>query len=162
MFKFLVLAFTIVYSSIAFSASVSGAADATVVEPLSLAQTSNISFGSIDVSTVGGTVVLAEDGSRTVTGDVIAITSGAGSAGVFTIQGAAAQSYSMSISDGVISDGVNTMTVTTFVYTAPALTGGVDSFNVGASLNVNANQPAGVYDTVNAGGTPVNVTANYN
>ena len=57
------------------------------------------------------------------------------------------------------------MTVDTFTHTSTGLlTGGTEIFQVGATLNVGANQPASVtpYSTGNAGGSPYTVTVNYN
>lgn len=151
------------YGSSLTAATFNGVATANVIAPLVLAQTTNITFGTVAVGTGGGTVVLDTAGARTVTGDANAIAGGAGAAGVFTINGENAQAYTMSIAAGVLSDGGgNTMSVGTYTYTPPALTGAAVAFNVGATLTLGASQPAGAYSTANAGGTAVVVTANYN
>ena len=151
------------YGSSLTAATLNGTATATVIAPLLLAQTTVMSFGTVAVGAAGGTVVLDTAGARTVTGDANAIAGGAGAAGVFTVNGANAQAYTMSIAPGVLSDGGgNTMGVGTYSYVAPALTGAAVSFNVGATLTIGASQVAGAYSTANAGGTAVVVTANYN
>lgn len=152
------------YSTSLTAATVNGTATATVIAPLLLAQTTAMSFGTIAAGAAGGTVVLSTAGARAVTGDVNAVAAGAGAAGAFTIQGEAAQAYTMSIAGGTLSDGLgNTMAVGTFVYTPPVLTGAADAFNVGATLTVGGSQPAGAYSTATLpGGAAFVITANYN
>jgi hypothetical protein len=61
----------------------------------------------------------------------------------------------------VISNGGNDMTVDTWTSTPTptgTLTGGTQTLNVGATLNVPASSPAGIYTSA----TPFNVTVNYN
>lgn len=150
------------YSSSVMAVDFDGRAIATVITPLVIAETTPITFGTLGTGTTGGTVILATDDSRTVTGDVNIIGAD-GLAGVYTITGENAQAYTMSIADGVLSDGgVNTMGVGTYVYSPPALTGAAVAFDIGATLTVNGSQPAGSYSTAFAGGTPVVITANYN
>ena len=56
------------------------------------------------------------------------------------------------------------MNVTTFTdNSAGTIPGsGSDSFQVGATLSVGSNQPAGNYSTSTGGGSPYTVTINYN
>lgn len=153
-----------IYSSGVTGATVNGTATATVIAPLILTETTPMSFGTIAAGATGGTVVLSTAGARAVTGDVNAIAAGPGAAGAFTVQGEAAQAYTMTIAPGTLSDGLgNTMAVGTFVYTPPVLTGGADAFNVGATLTVGGSQAAGAYSTGTLpGGAPFVITANYN
>jgi hypothetical protein len=80
--------------------------------------------------------------------------------GVFTVTGAAGIGFSITLpATATITSGVNTMTVNAFTST-PSGTGtlvaGTATVNVGATLNVAANQVAGSY----TGTYPV--TVNYN
>ena len=154
------------YGSTLTAATVNGTATATVIAPLLLVAGVAMDFGSIAAGVGGGTVVLNTAGSRaSVTGDINAI-GGApgGTAGAFTIQGAALTAYTMGIAGGTLTDagGLNPMTLGTFTNTAGALTGAADAFTVGATMTVPGSQPAGAYSTGNPGGAAYVVTANYN
>lgn len=140
-----------------------GNADATVIAPLLLTETTAMDFGTLAGGTTAGTVVMDVANARTTTGGATALASAGGTAGAFTIQGAAAQAYTLTISGtATLDDGTgNTMTADTFTHNAGALTGGVDAFSVGGTLNVGASQPLGVYSTT-TGGTTFTLTANYN
>ena len=63
------------------------------------------------------------------------------------------------------SDGCSTkINLSSFTDTTVGLvlTGGSDSFSVGATLTLNGLQSKGNYSTANPGGTPYTVTVNYN
>ena len=81
-------------------------------------------------------------------------------AAAFDVTGEGASTYSITLpSSATLSSGANTMTVDTFNHDAgatPTLSGGSDTFNVGATLNVGATQASGTYS-----GT-FSVTVNYN
>jgi len=142
------------------AATSSATASATVLTPIAISTTTNMSFGDLYADNVAiGTVVLAVDGSRTVTGSV-ALGPTAGAAAVFAVTGTASATYSVTVPAGdvTITSGANTMIVNTFVHNSGgALDGtGNDSFNAGATLNVGISQPAGAYSG------SFNMVANYN
>lgn len=147
---------------------ISGNADANVIAPLLLVETTAMNFGDVAGGTGAGTVVLDLAGARTVTGDASTLASGAGSAGAFTIEGAAGLAFTLSVTGtATLSDGGgNTMTADTFTENGSAVTltgtGSPDAFQIGATLNLGAGQAAGAYSTANAGGATFTVTANYN
>jgi hypothetical protein len=92
---------------------------------------------------------------------------GTPTAASFTVTGVAAATYTITLPAGAttVSDGTNTMTIDTWT-SNPAgtgtLTGGTSTLLVGATLNVDADQPGGVYNTSNAGGSgEFTVTVNY-
>lgn len=156
------------YSTSATAATVNGQADATVVAPLTLSENIAMDFGTISGGTAAGTVVLTTGGARSVTGDAQTIAAGAGAAGDFTINGEAGLAYTVSYTNGTLSDGVaagNNMVVDTFNDNSTGTTSGAAQiFQVGATLNVGAGQAAGNYSTTNTGtgGAAYTITVNYN
>lgn len=146
-------------------ASATATATATIVTPISIANGGNMNFGNIAVSAVAGTVILAPAGTRTTTGGVtLPVTAGTVSQAIFNVSGTPAYTYAITLPAvaTTVTSGANTMTVTTFTST-PTPTGtlngaGTQVLNVGATLNVGANQASGTY----VSGTPFTVTVNYN
>jgi hypothetical protein len=138
-----------IYSSTVSAASVSANASANVITPLSITETNGINFGDVSVGAAGGTVVLDTTGGRTVTGDAEAVAGGTVLSGAYSVTGEGTKAYSITFpASATISSGANNMTVNGFNHDAgasPALTGGSDTFNVGATLNIGASQPAGTY-----------------
>ena len=137
------------YSASAAAASTTANASANVITPLAISEVNGMDFGDVSVGAAGGTVVLDATGGRTVTGDAEAVTGGTQAAGVYNVTGMGTKAYSISDPGSVIiSSAGNNMTVNTFTHDAgptPALTGGADTFNVGATLNINPSQPPGAY-----------------
>lgn len=160
----------LVLSALSISASAqetaSATATATIVTPISITKDVDMNFGNVAVqSTAGGTVVLSPAGGRTKTGGVtLPTTAGTVTAASFTVSGTGNYAYTITLPSlaHTISSGANTMTVTDFVSTPSgangALTAGEQILNVGATLNVGAAQPSGVY----VSDTPFDVTVNYN
>jgi hypothetical protein len=138
-----------IYSSAASAATVTANAAANVITPLAISETNGINFGDVSVGTTGGTVVLDTAGNRTVTGDAEAVAGGTVLSGTYSVTGEGTKAYSIAFPlTATISSGGNNMTVNGFNHDAganPALTGGSDTFNVGATLNIGASQPAGTY-----------------
>jgi hypothetical protein len=141
---------------------------ATIVQPITITKTVDLSFGNVAVSAgTGGTVVVnAQTGNRSSTGGVtLPATAGTVTAASFDVAGAANYTYSITLpgSNITINDGgSNTMTVGTFT-SFPATTGtlngsGAQTLKVAATLNVAAGQAAGTYGT----GSTFDVTVNYN
>jgi hypothetical protein len=138
---------------------------ATIVTPIAITKTVDMDFGNVAVGATGGTVVLTPASTRSETGGVtLPAVTGTVTAASFTVTGTAGYTYSITLpsSDHTITSGVNTMIVNTFT-SDPTPTGtldgsGEETLNVGATLNVSANQAAGVYTS----GTPFDVTVNYN
>jgi hypothetical protein len=140
-------------------------ASATILTPISIAQTADINFGNVAIqSATSGTVVLSSSGNRSTTGGTtLPTTAGTVSTAAFTISGEDGYSYAITLPSSplTISSGSNTMTVSSFTSSPSAtgtLTGGSENITVGATLNVAAGQASGSY----VSGTPFNVTVNYN
>ncbi len=138
-------------------------ASATVVTPISITKTVDMSFGNVAVkSDAGGTVVLDANDGTTVTGDVtLPVTAGTISSAAFTINGETAYTYAITLPTTVsITDvGVETMALSSFVSLPSGtgtLTAGTENLKVGATLTVGAAQVSGAY-TGN-----FDVTVNYN
>ncbi len=140
-------------------------ASATIVTPISISKTSDMSFGNISVqSGTGGIVILAPNGSRTRTAGVTlpAITGTVSAAG-FTVSGEGNYTYDITLPSTVTlthSGGVQTMAANSFT-SNPSGTGqlssGSQNVAVGATLTVAAGQLAGVYTS-----STFDVTVNYN
>ena len=142
---------------------------ATIVQPITITKTVDMSFGNVAVRVgTGGTVVLAPGGSRTTGGAggvTLPATPGTVAAASFTVSGDANRTFVLTLpSSTTLSDGgtpSHSMTVNTFTSnltnnTDGTLSNGSATVNVGATLNVSANQFAGNYT-----GT-FSVTVNYN
>jgi hypothetical protein len=139
-------------------------ASAQIVVPISISKVTDLNFGSIISSTAGGTVVLAPSGTVTPTG--VSMFTGtntvATSAAEYTISGEAGQTYVITMpadNTVVLSDGgTNSMQLTAFTHNATGTFGASsETFQVGATLNVGANQAAGNYVS-----TAFDVTVAYN
>ena len=148
-------------------ATATASASATIITPISITKTVDMNFGNVAVSASNaGTAILAPGGTRTTGGAggvTLPSTTGTVAAASFTVSGQASYTYAITLpSTATISSGSNTMTVNAFT-SSPATTGalstgGTQTLNVGATLNVAAGQAAGSY--TNATGVPV--TVNYN
>ncbi|MHA4810550.1 DUF4402 domain-containing protein [Flavitalea flava] len=146
-------------------ATATATATATIVGPINITKIVDMNFGNVAVQTAtGGTVVLAPNGTRTVTGGVtIPSTTGTVTPASFTVNGQGTYTYVITLPSTAttISSGVNNMTVNAFTSTPSGtgqLTAGTQDLTVGATLNIAAGQPAGVYTSA----TPFSVTVNYN
>ena len=154
-------------SAVAFAqATTTATATATIVTPISITKTVDMNFGNVAVQTAaGGTVVMSPLGVRSATGGVtLPTTAGTVTAATFTVNGQGTYTYIITLPSTAltITSGSNTMSVNAFT-SSPTPTGvlsagGTQTLTVGATLNVAAAQPAGVYVSA----TPFNVTVNYN
>ena len=161
-----------IYSNSASADVITGDAVANVIIPLQLTEVSPMNFGTIAPDLLAATTVTLTPGAGR-TGTATLLTGPTTAAlGKFTIEGDAAQTFNIAITvtgaaaNVLLSDGGgNTMTLTGLTENSSgtgALTGGVDAFDIGGTLNVGINQAAGSYSTANAGGVTFDVTANYN
>lgn len=146
-------------------ATASANATAAIVTAISITKVVDMNFGNVAVATApGGTVVLTPASTRTSTGGVtLPSTTGTVTAASFNVGGQGIYTYSITLPSSplTITSGVNTMTVSSFTSTPSgvgSLAAGAQVLNVGATLNVAAAQPAGVYTSAMS----FNVTVNYN
>jgi hypothetical protein len=156
------------FAAIAYSqSSATASAAATILTPIAISNTVDMNFGNLASSGTAGTCVLATDNSRSTTGGVTLMAGGTITAASFTVTGVAAANYTITLPAGAttVSDGTNTMTIDTWTSNPSGtgtLTAGTSTLLVGATLNVDADQPGGVYNTSNAGGSgEFTVTVNY-
>ncbi len=143
-----------------FSASSAQAATATatarakILKQITVTKTADLDFGTIIVGATGDTVVLTAAGVRTCT---VVTCTGTPTAAAFGIVGTTGETVTLAATgSATLTSGGNTMAINTYTTSAATrVLTGTDSFSVGASLVVGANQADGVYT-----GT-VNVTVNY-
>lgn len=135
------------------TATVTSTASATIIQPIEIAKVTDLAFGNVASGTADGTVVIATDGTRTSTGGVALIDAGSVSnAAIFDITGLADATFTIEVPSSIIiqtSGGANQMTVNNFVSNLGASSvldeNGEAKLQVGATLNVTAQQPAGMY-----------------
>lgn len=145
------------------AATATGNASATLLTPMSVAQTTAMQFGDlVDNAGTGGTVILSTAGTASVTGSVVTTTTGATpAAAVFSVTGDANKAYNFSVPTTItLTSGANTMTVGSLLAsvdgaadqsvnaTTPATgnTGtGTSTVVIGGTLTVAASQAAGSY-----------------
>lgn len=139
---------------------------AAVVAPISIVKATDLNFGNVAVSSIPGTAILAPASTRTKTGGVtLPATAGTVTAASFTVGGEVGYTYIITLptTDFTITDAVSTQTmiVNAFNSTPDAtgtLTTSSETLLVGATLNVGADQVAGLYKNA----TGFDVTVNYN
>jgi hypothetical protein len=137
-------------------------ATARIYKPITLAQTSGLSFGDIFPSAAAGTVTLTPAGVRSATGGATLGTTGTSNAAAFNVTGKKNATYVITFAAPSVllsSPGGVDMVVNAFTTTAGSGTlsaTGTQSFNVGATLAVGINQLDGDY----AGTFGVTVTYN--
>ena len=143
-------------------ASVTANAKATILNGLKIVKNADLQFGKIVAGSTVSKVQIQTDGSRKIaSGDVVLFnTESDHQAASFTLTGTAGRTYSLDLPTNITltgPSGSSPMTVEEFVHNTGILDdSGEDTFAVGATLNVGANQTAGEYT-----GT-FTVTAAYN
>ncbi len=129
-------------------ASSSVTASARIYKPITLSLTNaGLSFGDIFTDATGGSVTLDAAGTRSTTGPALA-TTGSAYAAAFTVTGKRNATYAITLPASVSLTGPGApMTVNSFVTsTAGTLdASGTQSFTLGATLAVGANQTDGDY-----------------
>ncbi|MCE5345622.1 MAG: DUF4402 domain-containing protein [Bacteroidales bacterium] len=158
-FAITIVMFSFAASTFAQGVSATANASATIITPLAITKTADLSFGNISVGALsGGTIIISSANARTATGTCSFQVTPASTVATFDLTGASGANMAITLPvSSTIANGGNTMTLNTFTSDAPAtITGGAVTFHVGATLNVSAGQVAGPYT-----GT-FDVTANYN
>jgi Mat/Ecp fimbriae major subunit len=126
---------------------------ATLIIPISIANDVAMDFKTVSASGTAGTVVMAatSGAALTPTGGVTVI-SGTPTAGTFTVTGEGTQVFTITLPAGastLTGSVAGTMTVDTWTcseaLTTAALVGGTLVFYVGGTLNVDADEVAGLY-----------------
>ena len=91
------------YSTGIIAASVNGQADAEIVQPIALAITNNMDFGSVAAGTLASTINVDDGGVVTNAGGDAVVINNTGSALTFTITGANGANYVLSVGNGVLN-----------------------------------------------------------
>lgn len=145
--------------------SATATATATIITPITITKVNDLNFGNIVSTTTGGTVVLSPAGARTESGVQLPAATGTVTAASFTITGETDYAYALTLptTDYTLTTGAagatQTMTLNAFLSNKTAtISGGSVTLSVGATLNLAANQAAGIYTNT----TPFTVSVNYN
>ncbi|WP_164118478.1 DUF4402 domain-containing protein [Sphingorhabdus sp. Alg239-R122] len=139
-----VLAAALVSTS-ANAATANADARATILEQITVTKTSDLDFGTVVVGATGGNVALSSaDGS--VSCDAALVCSGTTTAAAFDVTGTAGETVDITVDPSVnLVSGGNSMTASLSGSDASLVLAGGDSFTVGGTLAVAANQAAGDY-----------------
>ena len=133
------------------TASASADASANIIVPIAIAKVDgmDLKFGNIIADADGGTVAISTTGAPTLTGINAPSVTGDRQQAQFTVTGFEGATYAVTLpGSATLSSGGNNMTVNSFVSNPSGtgvLTGGSQALNVGATLNVGANQAPGLY-----------------
>jgi len=132
------------------SATASTTASARVLAKIQLTKNTDLNFGDLVAGASAGTVVVTTAGAKSATGGVT-LAVGTVSQASFTVTGEPNKTYTITVPASVTLNGPggNNMIVNGFVLnpTSPATlpAGGTAPLNIGATLNVAANQVTGTY-----------------
>jgi hypothetical protein len=152
-------ALTLAIAAAAGSASAAVAtatSTSTVVTPITISKNADLAFGSFAPGATIGTVTVSPNGTRAVSGGVVAM-GGAATAAQFAVSGQDGSTYSITLGGSTsLTSGGDSMTFTSISaltasaatsgnVTSGTLTGGAQTIYVGGVLDVAANQPAGTY-----------------
>ncbi|MDD4379214.1 MAG: DUF4402 domain-containing protein [Dysgonamonadaceae bacterium] len=139
-------------------ASATAKVTATIVTPIKISKTSDLSFGNIVAGASRGTVKIETDNSHTLSGDVALPTSSPGTitAAQFTVSGLPNASYSIAVPASLIitRQGGTEIMVVDNITSTPTTSGtlsenGEQTIKIGATLHVEANQAIGTYENAN-------------
>jgi len=141
------------------TASTTATVTAIVETPITINETSNMSFGDFTSDAAACTLTLSPAGTLSVTTGSCALipSGGAISAATFAVGGTANRAFTTTVTTPVtLTSGANSLTLTPSNNAPASLgAGGTATINVGGALAIAANQPSGTYT-----GT-VSVTVNY-
>lgn len=161
-----ILAFAAFSNNANAQATAFATATATIVTPIAITKSIDMNFGNIATNTSLGTVELTPGKARNVTGGVtLPAVTGTVAAAEFTVTGQGEYTYVVTLpkDDTIVITNASAsgkdMKISAFTSDSKGkLIAGTETFNVGATLNLNASQPAGVYTNA----TGFNVSVNYN
>lgn len=145
------------YSASTFAASISSTANATVIAPMTIAETQALHFGDI-AEDGGGTITLdATTGIRSPGAGTSVSAGGGDQRGIYAISGVAGKTYSISIPGvNLAGPGPNMPVVFTNDATLTIPVGGTDNIGVGGSITLGGGQTPGGYSAL------YSVTVDYN
>ncbi len=147
--KSLLVALMLTLSLNLFSQSNTVTADvfATIVTPVSIENLQELNFGNIAPTQTAGSVDLSTNSLRTPVNVYLPSITGDVKAAQFRTTGVNQATYEITLpSEVIVRNGVEEMQVINFTHDSNnRLTGGKETFNVGATLNVKADQVEGEY-----------------
>lgn len=130
------------------TATVTGTASANIVTVLKVTHNTGTSlqFGRFTAGT-GGTIVVAQNGTGSVTGDVGTVNGSSVATDAFTVTGDGTRTFAISASSSntVAASGGATMPFSLSVPATATLAAGSATVRVGGTLTVANNQAAGAY-----------------
>lgn len=136
-----------------------------------VSETQQLNFGAM-LGGTAGTVTVDYKGTASSTGPVL-LTTPIPQAGVLNFSTTSpAPGYDCSnlspvvaFTDGILSNGTSTMTVTNFTYSTktgnPFTKFNTGTYYIGGDLIVNGTETSGAYSTTNAGGVPYGITLTF-
>lgn len=134
-------------SGAANAATADGTARATILQQVTVTNTSDLQFGTVAIGTGGGTVTVSTGGARSCGSTLVC--SGASTAGGFSVAGASGMNVGISVPGSVtlteVGGGSMAATLNSSAATLTLTGTAADAFTVGGSLNVGATQAAGAY-----------------
>lgn len=161
----------LILSSGAFAATGTGHAQAELSTPLTVTNTQNIDFGTVAIDPAAGPQTITLNSG---TGDTVecpaSYVCGSGQPGLITITAQQYANINISIvgQTATLSDGAgNTLVFDpkfpdgTDLWTNQTMSTTSTTRPVYGSISFTGNEPAGVYNTTNAGGSGYVVTVNY-
>ncbi|MEL6568816.1 MAG: DUF4402 domain-containing protein [Pseudomonadota bacterium] len=134
----------------AIAADVQSDAGAKIVAPLQISNVTALYFGTVAPSTSAADTVIVDAAGNKTCGAELTCLSSDHTAAEFSVSGDPERAYTIDLPSSIsISNGNGgTMTVNNFTGSkanGTLSTGGTDSFDVGGTLNVAANQATGEY-----------------
>ena len=124
---------------------------AEIVSPISISDGASLNFGKVISDATGGTVIIAPNGDRSGTAQLMAASLNPAAAASFTVNAALDYTYNVTYNmSTLLTSGTNTMVVGTFINElgedARIGTGADETMTVGATLTVGADQAVGSYE----------------
>ena len=148
---FIIIALLFWNQRIVQAATATTTVEANIVSTISVVAQNGIVFGDIGASSIPGTITIAVDGSRTSTGGATINTNTSGTPATLEISGEPNALYMITLPTSVVitSPAGDSMIVDNFTSSASGNgqldSGGRQSLNVGATMNVDSFQPFGAY-----------------
>ena len=136
-----------IYSASTFAASVTSQADANVIAPMTITETTPLNFGDVSVDAITpGTVILnATSGARTITGGASAVPGGANANGVYVLGGVSGKTYSISIPGINLLFGAIPLPAVFTNDASGTLPAATETIGVGGTISLAAGQTPGLY-----------------
>ena len=133
-------------ASAASAATATATARATILRQITVTKVSDLDYATIVTAASPSTVIVTPAGARTCGTGLVC--SGTATAASFTVVGTVGQIATISVPATVtLTSGANSMSSTLVPSAATLTLAAANSFSVGGTLSVGANQVDGVYST---------------